>query len=296
MRLGDFEIHLLVAGGWRADGGMLFGVIPKVLWERQKPANDRNQVVAACCGVVIRHQGKVIVVETGIGTKLDEKRALRDGIWAPDLLLSRLGDLGIRPDEVDVVLTTHLHWDHAGGFTRRAAPGTADRSFEITFPRAKHFVQRDEWEFALAPDVRSRAGYIEEDFTPVAEAGLLELVSGEAEVLPGVWLRQTGGHTPGHQVVVVRASDELACAVTGDLIGTVPHLRIPWTMSADLDVLRVLEEKTRLVSEAADHRWLLVLSHEAEHPAGYLGADGSWTPETELPVPPAAAAAMPEAN
>ena len=293
MRLGDFEVHLLVAGGWTPDGGTMFGVVPKVLWERQKPANERNQIVAACCGVVIRHRGRVIVVETGIGTKLDEKRALRDGVWEPDLLLGGLRDLGIRADEVDIVLTTHLHWDHAGGFTRRAAPGSADRSFELTFPKAKHFVQADEWEFALAPDVRSRAGYIADDFTPVHDAGLLELVRGEAEIVPGVWVRQTGGHTPGHQLVVVRASDDLACAVTGDLVPAVPHLRVPWTPAADLDALRVLEEKTKLVSEAAEHRWLLVLSHEAEQPAGYVSGSGEWTPEPEMPLPPAALAARP---
>ena len=281
MQLGDFEIHLLVAGGWRPDGGTMFGVVPRVLWERQKPANERNQVTAACMGVIVRHRGRVIVCETGIGTKLDEKRAQRDGVWSPDDLLASLKAVGVRPDEVDVVLSTHLHWDHAGGFTRRGRDG----SLELTFPRAKHFIQRSEWEFALNPDPRSRAGYVPEDFQPVEEAGLVEFVDGEAEVLPGVVLRQTGGHTPGHQLCVFRASPDLSCVVTGDLVGTTAHLRVPWTMSADLDVLRVLEQKAKLLEEAADHRWLLVLSHESERPAGYLGADGSWTPEPELPLP-----------
>lgn len=282
MQLGDFEIHLLVAGGWTPDGGMMFGVVPKVLWSRYKPPNDRNQVQAACVGAIVRHQGRVIVCETGIGTKIDEKRAQREGVWSPDGLLASLQRVGIRREEVDVVLSTHLHWDHAGGFTQRAAGG----ALELTFPKAKHFVQRSEWDFALHPDVRSRAGYIEDDFTPVADAGLLELVDGEAEVLPGIVLRQTGGHTPGHQLCIFRASDDLSCVVTGDLVGAVPHLRVPWTMAADLDVLRVLEEKTRLLTEAADHRWLLVLSHEADaHPAGYVSKDGDWTPEPELEAP-----------
>lgn len=278
MRLGDFEIHLLVAGGWHPDGGTMFGVVPKVLWERQKPANERNQIRAACVGAIIFHQGRVIVCETGIGTKLDEKRALRDGVWEPDGLLMSLRRLGVSPDMVDLVITTHLHWDHAGGFTRRGAGGT----LELTFPKAKHFVQRAEWDFALDPDPRSRAGYIADDFTPVADAGLVEFVDGEAEIVPGVEVRQTGGHTPGHQLVVVRASDDLACVVTGDLVGTVPHLHVPWTMAADLDVLRVEKEKARLLEDAARHRWLLILSHEAERPAGYLSPDGEWDPEPEL--------------
>ncbi len=286
MRLGDFEIHLLVAGGWRPDGGTMFGVVPKVLWERHKPANERNQVVAACVGVIVRHRGRTIVCETGIGTKIDDKRAARDGVWEPDLLLASLKRVGVRPEEVDVVLSTHLHWDHAGGLTRRGPGG----ELELTFPRAKHFIQRAEWRFALHPDPRSRAGYIADDFQPVEEAGLVEFLEGEAEVMPGVVLRQTGGHTPGHQLCIFRASEDLACVVTGDLVGTRPHLRVPWNMAADLDVLRVIEEKTRLLEEAQEHRWLLVLSHEADRPAGYLEPDGSWTPEPELasqmpPVP-----------
>jgi len=286
MRLGDFEIHLLVAGGWRPDGGTMFGVVPKVLWERHKPANERNQVVAACVGVIVRHRGRTIVCETGIGTKIDDKRAARDGVWEPDLLLASLKRVGVRPEEVDVVLSTHLHWDHAGGLTRRGPGG----ELELTFPRAKHFIQRAEWRFALHPDPRSRAGYIADDFQPVEEAGLVEFLEGEAEVMPGVVLRQTGGHTPGHQLCIFRASEDLACVVTGDLVGTRPHLRVPWNMAADLDVLRVIEEKTRLLEEAQEHRWLLVLSHEADRPAGYLEPDGSCTPEPELasqmpPVP-----------
>lgn len=280
MRLGEFEIHLLVAGGWHPDGGTMFGVIPKVLWERQKPANDRNQVTAACVGAIIRHRGKVIVCETGIGTKLDEKRAQREGTWEPDGLLSSMRKLSIRPDEVDIVLSTHLHWDHAGGFTRRRREG----SLELTFPKAKHFVQQAEWDFAQDPDPRSRAGYLADDFLPVAEAGLVEFVDGEAEVVPGLELRLTGGHTPGHQLVLVRASDDLACVVTGDLVGTVPHLRVPWTMGADLDVLRVEKEKARLLEDAARHRWLLILSHESDQPAGYVSEDGAWTPEPALAV------------
>ncbi|MDQ6637788.1 MAG: MBL fold metallo-hydrolase [Candidatus Dormibacteraeota bacterium] len=278
MILGDFEIHLLRAGGWRSDGGATFGVVPKVLWARQKPADEQNLIRTDCIGVVVRHRGRVIVCETGIGTKLSEKRARQMGVWQPEGLLTALRKLGVRPDEVDVVTSTHLHWDHAGGFTRRSPSGEV----ELTFPRAKHFVQRAEFDFALSPDPRSRAGYYDKDILPVADAGLLEFVSGEAEVLPGLVLRQTGGHTPGHQLVVFRASDELSCVMTGDLVGLRPHLRVPWIPAADLDVLRSLEEKARLLREAAEHRWLLVLAHEPDEPAGYVDAAGNWSPEDRL--------------
>jgi glyoxylase-like metal-dependent hydrolase (beta-lactamase superfamily II) len=277
VRLGDFELHLLVAGGWKADGGMLFGVVPKVLWERQKPADEDNLVEAACVALVVRHRGRLIVCETGIGTKLPEKRARQMRVWEPDGLLRALQRLGARPNEVDVVLSTHLHWDHAGGLTRRGPGG----ELELTFPKARHFVQRSELDFALDPDPRSQAGYLSEDFLPVAESGQVEVLDGDAELLPGVEVRVTGGHTPGHQVLIFRAGD-LACAMAGDLVGTRPHLRLAWNMSADLDVRRVMQEKARLLDEASRHRWLLVLGHETDQPAGYLGADGSWTPEPEL--------------
>ena len=278
MRLGDFEIHLLVAGGWRPDAGTMFGVVPKAVWERRRPADEDNLIRAACVGAVVRHRGRVIVCETGFGTKLDEQMARRHRTWEPDGLLRSLGRLGVRPEEVDLVVTTHLHWDHAGGLTRRGPHGRV----ELTFPRARHVAQRAEWDFALHPDPRSRAGYVDEDLLPVAEAGLLELVEGEAEVVPGLVVRQTGGHTPGHQLVVFRASEDLACVVTGDLLALQQHLREPWVPSADLDVLRTIEEKTRLLEEASRRRWLLVLGHEVEDPAGYVDAGGGWTPEPAL--------------
>lgn len=281
MRLGDFELHLLVASRMKFDGGMAFGVVPKVLWERQKPADENNLVEAACVAAIVRHRGKVIVCETGIGTKLPEKRAQQSALREPEGLLEGLKRLGIRPDEVDIVLSTHLHWDHAGGFTRRDGTG----HLEITFPRAKHFVQSAEWEFAQAPDPRSRAGYIEEDYIPAAEAGVVEFLDGDAEIVPGVEVRLTAGHTPGHQVLFFRAgTGDLACAMTGDLVPMRPHLRVPWNLGADLDVIGVMQEKARLLEEAGRHRSLLVLSHEVDGPAGYLEPDGSFSPEPSLPL------------
>ena len=278
MQIGDLELHILIAGHWKADGGLMFGVVPKVVWEKQKPADGQNMVDVACVGVIARINGKIVVCETGIGTKLNEKRAQQVGLREPDGLLRSLHRIGVRPDEVDAVVTTHLHWDHAGGLTRRDAAG----GLQLTFPKARHFIQRSEWDFALEPDPRSRAGYIADDFTPLADGNrLVEFVDGDAEVLPGVFVRHVGGHTPGSQVVILR-SGELACAVTGDVVGTIPHLRLAWTMSADLDVLRLLQEKARLLEEAEKHRWLLILSHEADQPAGYLEEGGRWRPEPRL--------------
>ena len=278
MRLGDLELYLLIASHWKADGGLMFGVVPKVLWEKQKPADGNNMIDCACVGLIARLNGRVIVCETGIGTKLTEKRAQQVALREPEGLLHSLRRVGIRPEEVDAVVTTHLHWDHAGGLTRRDEHG----GLELTFKRARHFIQRSEWDFALHPDVRSASGYISDDFTPLEDGNqMVEFLSGDAEVMPGVQVRHVGGHTPGSQVLILR-SGELACAVTGDLVCQTPHLRVPWTMSADLEPLRVLEQKARLFEEAEKHRWLLVLSHEPDQPAGYLEDGGRWRPEPRL--------------
>jgi len=276
--MGDVELHLLIADRWKADGGLMFGVVPKVLWEKHKPADGNNMIDCACVCLIARLNGRVIVCETGIGNKLSEKRAQQVMLREPESLLHHLRRLGIRPEEVDLVVTTHLHWDHAGGLTRRNAEGEV----ELTFKRARHFIQRSEWDFALQPDVRSRPSYITDDFTPLADGNdMVEFLDGDAEVLPGVHLRHVGGHTPGSQVLVLQSGD-VACAVTGDLVCQTPNLRVPWNMAADIEPLRVLQQKAKLFEEAERHRWLLVLSHEVDQPAGYLEEGGRWRPEPRL--------------
>ena len=278
MKLGDLELYLMVTDRWKADGGLMFGVVPKILWERQKPADALNMIDCTCVCMIARINGRVVVCETGIGTKLNEKRARQVALREPEEMLHHLARLGIRPEEVDAVVTTHLHWDHAGGLTRRDARG----GLELTFKNARHFIQRSEWDFAVNPDVRSRASYVLDDFEPLADGNdLVEYLDGDAEVLPGVHIRHVGGHTPGSQVLILR-SGELACAVTGDLVCQTPHLRVPWNMSADIEPLRVFEQKARLFDEAQKHRWLLVLSHEPDQPAGYIQDDGHWQPEPRL--------------
>ena len=278
MQLGDLELHLLVTDHWKADGGLMFGVVPKIMWEKKKPPDGNNMIDCACVCLIARKNGRVIICETGIGSKLSEKRALQVALREPEGMLHALRRLGIRPEEVDAVVTTHLHWDHAGGLTRRDEYG----ELELTFKNARHFIQRSEWDFALQPDVRSKPSYITDDFTPLADGNdLVEFLDGDAEVLPGVQIRHVGGHTPGSQVLILR-SGELACAVTGDLVCQTPHLRVPWNMAADIEPLRVFEQKARLLDEAEKHRWLMVLSHETDQPAGYLEDGGRWRPEPRL--------------
>src|SRR5260370_431063 len=173
----------------------MFGVVPKVLWEKLKPADGNNMIDCACEGLIARVNGRVSVGETGIGTKLSEKRARQVALREPEGLLYSLKRVGIRPDEVDAVITTHLHWDHAGGLTRLEGG-----CLELTFPKARHFIQRSEWDFALHPDVRSLSGYVTADSTPLHDGNpLFDSFNGDAEVLPGVHVRHVCRHTTRSQ-------------------------------------------------------------------------------------------------
>src|SRR5437870_10766646 len=166
MFLGDLELHLLIASHWKADGGLMFGVVPKIMWEKKKPPDGNNMIDCACVCLIARKNGRVIICETGIGSKLSEKRALQVALREPEGMLHALRRLGIRPEEVDAVVTTHLHWDHAGGLTRRNQLG----ALQLTFPKAPHFIQRSEWDFAAHPGVRSQSSCLIADSTTLPGA------------------------------------------------------------------------------------------------------------------------------
>src|SRR5436309_10907819 len=182
----------------------MFGVVPKIMWEKKKPPDGNNMIDCACVCLIARKNGRVIICETGIGSKLSEKRALQVALREPEGMLHALRRLGIRPEEVDAVVTTHLHWDHAGGLTRRDEYGEV----ELTLKKARHFIQRSEWDFALQPDVRSRASYITDDFTPLAHGNeRVGFVDSGAVVPSGVQSRHVGGHTARRQVLSLRSGE-----------------------------------------------------------------------------------------
>ena len=268
MQLGRFQIDLLNDGVMRFDGGAFFGVVPKVLWERLMAPDERNRVTVNLNCALIRAGGKSILIDTGVGTKHPEKRR---GIFAmaagnlPDQLRQR----GIEPEEIDYVVFSHLHFDHAGGATHYTGTG----ELRTTFPRAQHLVQRADWEEATSPNERNAAGYFEEDIEPLRSNRQLELLDGDTEFLPGVWCRRTGGHTAGHQILVLEVDGRSACFF-GDLIPTVHHLPLPYSQGYDLYPIELLDQKRRLLDQAVREQWLVVFDHETEHPAGYLERSG----------------------
>jgi glyoxylase-like metal-dependent hydrolase (beta-lactamase superfamily II) len=258
----------------------MFGVVPKVLWERRIPADERNRIPLALRCLLVETPDALVLIDNGVGNKEDEKFCNMYGIensaaraeW-PTRLEQALASLGFAPGDVDVMIDTHLHFDHAGGNTVR----DAESQLRPTFPRAKYVVQRGEWEWAHVRNERISASYLPPNFDPIAAAGLFQFVEGGVELLPGVTLRRTPGHTPHHQSVVLRSQGETACFLA-DVMPTSAHLPLPWIMGYDVEPLVTLESKRALLADARREDWLLIFEHDPVVPWGRLG------PEADRPT------------
>jgi glyoxylase-like metal-dependent hydrolase (beta-lactamase superfamily II) len=276
-RLGDFTLHAIDAGLQWLDGGAMFGVVPKPLWERRIPADERNRIPLALRCLLVETADELVLIETGLGNKEDPKfmeiygaeTAPREGLRGADRLQAAIFDLGFSPEDVTRVIDTHLHFDHAGGNTFRDPQGQV----RIAFPRARYYVQSREWEYAHATNERTRASYLPHNFDPVQEQGLFDLLSGVAEVVPGISVVPTPGHTPFHQSVLIRSGGETACFL-GDLVPTMSHLPLAWIMGYDVEPLVTLESKRWLVKQAVDEGWLLVSTHDPRIPWGRAVMEG----------------------
>lgn len=273
MKLGDLEFHIVSAGNVLFDGGAMFGVIPKPMWEKKMPADARNRITLSMNCLVIRVGGKRILVETGAGDKMSLK--LRDiyGLDGP-LLLDGLRALDLRPEDIDLVINTHLHFDHCGGNTRIEQDQVIP-----TFPNARYLVQVGELDHAMHPTVRDRASYLPENFAPVGAAGLLHPLEGEHIVMPGVELIRVPGHTEHMQCVKLSGGDKVAFFFA-DLVPTTAHLPLPWIMGYDLFPMTTLENKKRWIPEAMREGWIALFAHDPKIPAAYLRSrDGQWEAE-----------------
>ncbi len=281
-QLGDLTLHLLEAGQQRLDGGAMFGVVPKPLWERRIPADERNRIPLAMRSLLFETAGELILIETGAGNKESAKFVDIYGLdnrGEPDQLHDAVRAAGRDPAEVSVVINTHMHFDHAGGNTYRDAEGKV----QVAFPNARYYVQHGEWEYAHWNNERVQASYLPPNFDPLEEAGQLKLLEGDSELLPGVSVVVTPGHTPHHQSVLVRSEGETACFV-GDLVPTMAHLSLPWVMGYDVEPLRTMETKRKLLERAAEEGWLLISVHDPERRAGYVSW-GEKGPELEMARP-----------
>lgn len=273
-RLGAWTVHAIQAGGQRLDGGAMFGVVPKPLWERRIPADDRNRIALGMRCLLIEHDVGLVLIDTGAGNKETEKfygiygieNAGREG---PTALEDGIRAAGHRPEDVSLVISTHLHFDHGGGNTVKDAEGR----IRPAFPRARYVVQAGEYAFATTPNERLQASYFPHNFVPLREAGILDLVEGEREVVAGIRVLPTPGHTPHHQSVLLASHGETACFL-GDLVPTAAHLPLPWVMGYDLEPLVTMETKRRLLARAHEEGWLVIFEHDAVHAWGRVEHDG----------------------
>ena len=257
----------------------MFGVVPKVLWERCCAADELNRIPLSLTCLLIRAHGKHILVDTGLGGKEDAKFQKMFAVDRTDSLEQSLARLGLCRDDIDLVINTHLHFDHAGGNTRHNGGG----ALIPAFPKARYVVQRGEYDDAVRANERTKASYRPDNFMPIMDAGRWDLLDGDTELLPGITAVVTPGHTPFHQGVKIESDGQTAFYL-GDLIPTVSHLPLPYIMGYDLAPVQTLETKRRLLDHACEGRWLLLFEHDPVIRAGYprRDADGKYHLEEVL--------------
>jgi glyoxylase-like metal-dependent hydrolase (beta-lactamase superfamily II) len=263
MKIGSYTLHSIETGRFALDGGAMFGVVPRPLWERTNPPDERNRIAMAARALLLRGNGKNILIDTGNGSKWDEKlRRIYSFDETQYDIVRSLRSRGLRPEDITDVILTHLHFDHAGG-------GTVKVNGEVrpTFANASYYVQREQWEAALKPTERDHASFVPDDFVPLERHGVLMFTEGDGEILPGIRVKTVHGHTSALQCPLISdgSTTLLYCA---DLVPLVPHLSLPWIMAYDLRPLVTLEEKRHLLARATEEQWVLLFEHDPSVAAG----------------------------
>jgi glyoxylase-like metal-dependent hydrolase (beta-lactamase superfamily II) len=268
MHLGDIEVFYLDAGPFALDGGAMFGVVPKVLWEKKSQPDEKNRIRLRANSLLVRAANKTILIETGNDTKFDAKLKSIYAIPDGNPLLDALQKAGVQPNHVDIVINTHLHFDHAGGNTHfennRAVP---------TFPRARYIVQKAELAHALNPAERDKASYFPDNFQPLVDSRQWDLVDGPAQILPGVSVEFIPGHNASIQAVKLAGGGKTLVFVA-DLLPTRHHIPLPWIMAYDLYPLQTLETKRKWVSQIIEENWIVIFGHDPDIAAATLHERG----------------------
>jgi glyoxylase-like metal-dependent hydrolase (beta-lactamase superfamily II) len=266
LTIGPYRVHFLSGGRFRLDGGAMFGVVPKVLWNRAAPADERNRIRMRMTCLLLEGNGQKILVDAGSGTKDDPKFRDIYAIEGSEGLTQDLAALGVKPEDVNAVALTHLHFDHCGGGTTRGADGVV----RPTFPNATYFVRRQEWEDAHHANERNRASYISDNYDPLQKAGQLILHDTDLEILPAVWMKNLPGHTLGHQGCFFDIPGERAL-YTVDLVPTAAHLPLVYIMGYDLYPMTTLETKRAILRQATSEGWLFLFEHDPDLNAVRIG-------------------------
>ena len=266
LTLGDFELSIFSDGTYPLDGGAFFGVIPKIMWSRKAASDEENYVTAGLTSLLIRTGTQNVLVETGMGNRLSERMIRFYG--QPALLLKNLSAGGVAPEDIDIVINTHLHFDHCGWNTVRDRAGT----IVPTFPRAKYYAPEGEWQYAHRPSERDSISYISDNYDPLVQSGQMTLLKGGEEIAPGISVQTFPGHTAHMQAIIVKSCGCTACYIS-DLIPTIAHIDITWGMGFDLYPLQTIESKKKYYAKAIPERWLTVFTHDAKVPWAYVEKD-----------------------
>ncbi|PZC47322.1 MAG: Glyoxylase, beta-lactamase superfamily II [Chloroflexi bacterium] len=264
MQLGDFTVTSVSDGLIRLDGGTLFGIVPKPLWQQRIAPDRRNRIALGLNCVLIQTDRGNVLVDTGNGGKRQALMRQRFG-HRSSRLLSEIKAAGLSPNDIDYVLLSHLHFDHAGGCTRLGA----EDAVVPVFPKARYLIQRADWEQFRTPNGRARGSIFTDDYLPLGDSGQLDLLDGDTEVIPGVWARVTGGHTHAHQIAVMESGGQRA-AFLGDLVPTQHHMAPAWITSVDSFPEETLERKQELLERANRDNWIVFFSHDPHNRAGYV--------------------------
>lgn len=258
MNFGEIKLYPLCDGLFGLDGGAMFGVVPKPIWEKTAPPDEQNRIKLALRPLLVVTAQDLILIDTGIGDKYDTKFAERYRIEKTESLLYSLTRIGFNPEDITMVILTHLHFDHCGGSTR-----IKDGKLVPTFLKARYIVQELEWQDAISPNRRSHASYLAENFLPIKEANRLELINGSCEICPGIELLHTGGHTRGLQLVKIKSANKTAI-FWSDMIPTKSHIPVPYIMGYDLFPLESMSQKEKLLDQAIKGNWFSFFEHDPE--------------------------------
>ncbi|MDD4891816.1 MAG: MBL fold metallo-hydrolase [Phycisphaerae bacterium] len=273
MQIGGYSIRLLEGGRFWLDGGGMFGVVPRTMWQERIQPDGQNRIRLSCTCVLVEGHGRRVLIESGTGDKWNDKDAGIYGIEDRGGILASLRAGGIDPASINAVFCSHLHFDHGGGLTTLGA----DSRPRLSFPNARVYVQRREWQDATANLSHMRTTYRPENIAPLAEAGVVVPLDGAADVLPGIRVEPAPGHTLGSQAIFVGDDQGTLCFI-GDVLPTRFHLRPYWTMAYDVQPMTVNETRAKLVARAIAGQWVVVLPHDPLGHAGRVRQDekGRW--------------------
>ncbi|MDX2413885.1 MAG: MBL fold metallo-hydrolase [Bacteroidales bacterium] len=251
-------ISIVHISNFMVDGGAMFGVVPKVLWNKKYPANNENLINLSLRSLIVDNGKQVILIDTGYGDKQSKKFFKHTYLNGGDGLLGGILKAGYKPEDITDIVLTHLHADHCGGTVRRKKDS---EGMELTFPDANIWVGRTQWEWAVEPNLREAGAFLEENILPLMDSGRLHFVDEEGELFEGFSLRIVNGHTPGQLIPIIDYKDT-KLVYTADLIPTIAHIPLIWNMSYDMDQLATIEEKSTILQEALENKYILFFQHD----------------------------------